>query len=477
MAKDANALKMVNLLVEAAKVDTVYRDVYLRRARNLLGAMLDEFAYRAIGSTGKEIDDLMRRSRAAVVQRDWGQAAEVSAQADRLRQRNAAMGNLAAIGKEVYETDAVIFDPFSPGKHLGPRADANQGAARAQLMDTLASLAKADASQRAFYDARRGYFSGLEVVISETAQKGAQRSRAQVEQLALEAAERGDSAALQQLAKELQQWKVEGATTTAGSADASAVISRYQCPVKLDAPFLPAVIERTRDLGLVEARTAPSPELARVREVIYSHVGQPVPSNPDMEKEGVLRARALAELEIPAELDTEEARVLAGQFIQQIFVNSGGARYVPPLSDETVLIEDFAENESAEAPSKLLQALGLAKHSGLARTEIEAALARFGPQILEERLGLDPIEFRLVCIPYDLYTRFGRDRGFGQWHHWTHFDGYQVMGGNRLRALVGGDGRFGGLYDLVSISPNDAREGVYARFAVVRRARMTARWR
>ena len=477
MAKDANALKMVDLLVEAAKVDTVYRDVYLRRARLLLGAMLDEFAYRAIGSTGKEIDDLMRRSRAAVVQRDWGQAAEVSAQADRLRQRNAAMGNLAAIGKEVYETDAVVFDPFSPGKHLGPRADANQGSARAQLMDTLASLAKADASQRAFYDARRGYFSGLEVVISETAQKGAQRSRAQVEQLALEAAERGDSAALQQLAKELQQWKVEGATTTAGSADVSAVISRYQCPVKLDAPFLPAVIERTRDLGLVEARTAPSPELARVREVIYSHVGQPVPSNPDMEKEGVLRARALAELEIPAELDTEEARVLAGQFIQQIFLNSGGARYVPPLSDETVLIEDFAENESAEAPSKLLQALGLAKHSGLARTEIEAALARFGPQILEERLGLDPIEFRLVCIPYDLYTRFGRDRGFGQWHHWTHFDGYQVMGGNRLRALVGGDGRFGGLYDLVSISPNDAREGVYARFAVVRRARMTARWR
>jgi hypothetical protein len=102
---------------------------------------------------------------------------------------------------------------------------------------------------------------------------------------------------------------------------------------------------------------------------------------------------------------------------------------------------------------------------------------RFGPQILEDALALDSVEFRLVCIPYDLYTRFGRERGFGKWAHWTHFDGYQVMGGNRLRALVGGDGRFGGLYDLVSISPSDAREGVYARFAVVRRARMTLRWR
>jgi hypothetical protein len=50
------------------------------------------------------------------------------------------------------------------------------------------------------------------------------------------------------------------------------------------------------------------------------------------------------------------------------------------------------------------------------------------------------------------------------------------MAANRLRALAGGDGRFGGLADLVSISPTDAREGVYARFAVVRRARMILRW-
>jgi hypothetical protein len=169
--------------------------------------------------------------------------------------------------------------------------------------------------------------------------------------------------------------------------------------------------------------------------------------------------------------------VLAGQFIQQIFINSGGARYLPPISAETVLYEDFAENEAADAPSKLLAALGLAKRSGLSRTEIESTLLRFGDQILGERLGLDPIVFRLVCIPYDLYGRLGRERGFGNWPHWTHFDGYQVMAGNRLRALVGGDGRFGGIFDLVSISPSDARDGVYARFAIVRRARMTLRWR
>jgi len=474
MAQDAGALKVVGLLLEVAKLDTVYRDDHLRRARQLLGPSLDETAYRAIGSTETEMNELMARSRTAALHRNWAEAAKLSERIDGLRQRQVRMGSLANIGKEVYEAGMVVFDPFSPGKHLGAHAQAAQAAARTQVMAALASLAKTDDGNAAFYEKRRSYFFALEVQSAGASEKGPQRNRAQAEQLALEAAERGDVSALQRLATELRDWKESGGA--AASVGAPAILSRYKCPVDLSTRLSPQVVERARELGLADAQTAPAPELARVVEVIYAHVGQPAPSNPDLEREGVLRARAMAELEIPKELDTEEARVLAGQFIQQIFVNSGGARYLPPLSAESVLIEDFAEDESADAPSTLLAALGLAQRNGRARTEIEAALMRCGPDIVESRLGLDPTEFRLVCIPYDLYTRFGRDRGFGKWHHWTHFDGYQVMGGNRLRALVGGDGRFGGLYDLVSISPSDSREGVYARFAVVRRARMTVRW-
>jgi len=348
------------------------------------------------------------------------------------------------------------------------------GATRAQI-DALASVAKMNAGASAFYEKRRSYFSGLEVKSAAISQKDLKQDRSRAEQLALEAAERGDAAALQRLATELRDWKESKASTT--TASAPVMLSRYECPIDLSVPFSPQVVDRARELGLVEARTAPFPELATVREVIYSHVDQPVPSDPAMEREGVLRARALAELQLPAELDVEEPRVLAGQFIQQIFINSGGVRYLPPLATETVLLEDFAENESADAPSKLLAALGLAKRKGLSRAEIESALMQSGSEILKNVLGLDPLEFRLICIPWDLYVRFGRDRGFAKWSHWTHFDGYQVMGGNRLRALAGGDGRFGGESDLVSLSPSDAREGVYTRFAIVRRARMTLRWR
>ena len=475
MAKDANTLKIVGLLVEVAKLDTVFRDIHLRRARELLSTTFDEAAYRAVGSGEKEIDDLTRRSRTAVLHRDWAQAAELSARIESQRQWLAASRNLAAMGKEVYEAEPIVFDPFSPGKHLGPQAQVGQAELRTQLTDALASLAKLDSAANTFYEKRRNYFATLQLKSAVIAQKGAQRDRAQVEQLAMEAAERGDAAALQRLAKELKDWKESG--VPAASENAPVMLSRYECPVNLAEPFPPKVIERARDLGLVEGRTAPVGEFAKVREAIYTHVDQPVPSNPAMEREGVLRSRALAELGIPAELDTEESRVLAGQFIQQIFVNSGGARYLPPQTAETVLWEDFAENDSADQPSKLVAALGLAKRNGCSHAEIESALMRSGAEIVEKLLGLDPVEFRLVCIPYDLYARFGRERGFGRWPHWTHLDGYQVMAGNRLRALAGGDSRFGGLYDLVSISPSDGNEGIYARFAVVRRARQTLRWR
>jgi hypothetical protein len=45
-----------------------------------------------------------------------------------------------------------------------------------------------------------------------------------------------------------------------------------------------------------------------------------------------------------------------------------------------------------------------------------------------------------------------------------------------VRALVGGDARYGGLTDLLSIDVADQRDSVIARFAVIRRARQVARW-
>jgi hypothetical protein len=422
----------------------------------------------------KELDELVRHTRSAVVQFDWEKAAELSSQADRMRKAIDAQAGIARLAQHVYEADVVAFDPFSPGKHLGTQAQAAQPGLRAQLLETLASVGKVDTTFGAFYEQRRGYFSGLELASGADSTRTHSRSRVELEQLALEAAERGDITAIQRIAKELRDYKDGGEKTGTTS---SVVKGRYECPLNLESPFPIDASARARELGMVEHHFAARPDVRAAIEVIYTHAWDPIPTSPELEHEGVLRTRVLAESKVSPEFATEEFKVLGAQLIQQIFINSGGARYLPSISAETALVEDFPENDTADAPSKLLSMLRLPCRRGLARAEIENALVRFGAPILADELNLDPVEFRLVCIPYDLYMRLGPDRGWGQWHHWTHFDGYQVMHGNRLRALVGGDGRFGGVADLVSISRTDARDSVYARFAVVRRARMVARWR
>jgi hypothetical protein len=474
MSETAAPITDVSILVEAAKTDTIYRDVYLRRARELLSPMLDEASYRALGSTQKQIDEVVRRTRSAVLKHDWAEAGELAAQAEQMRKRIDALARVSGLGRDVYDSDPVAFDPFSPGKHLGTHAQPMQAELRAKLLEALTSLGKVDATFGAFYEQRRGYFSGLELASSADSTTTHSRSRVELEQLALEAAERGDITAIQSIAKELRDYKDGGENTGATS---SVVKGRYECPLNLESPFPRNASAGARELGMVEHHFAALPDVRAAIELIYTHAWDPIPTSQELEHEGVLRTRVLAESKVPPEFATEEFKVLGAQFIQRIFINSGGARYLPCISAETALVEDFPENDTADAPSKLLSALSLPHRRGLARTQIENALMRFGANVLAEQLSLDPIEFRLICIPYDMYMRLGRDRGWGQWPHWTHFDGYGVVQGNRLRALVGGDGRFGGVTDLVSISRTDARDSVYARFAVVRRARMVARWR
>jgi hypothetical protein len=157
-------------------------------------------------------------------------------------------------------------------------------------------------------------------------------------------------------------------------------------------------------------------------------------------------------------------------------VNSGGARHLPKLVAEDVLVEDFPDpKEAEETPSsELLAILRLPARRGLSRIAIEQALLAHGADVLDTQLGLNPLEFRLVCIPPDVHLRLGERESWGRQPVWTHFDGYIVMADGRLRALAGGDVRYGGLYHLLGISRDYDSDRVMARFAVVRRARMVA---
>jgi len=176
---------------------------------------------------------------------------------------------------------------------------------------------------------------------------------------------------------------------------------------------------------------------------------------------------------VPADVAAVFAETVS-LFALHLYVNSAGVRYVPiPAPRESALVETYAEGDETVTP--LLRELGLERRRGVARDDIESRLQKHGARIVGELLGLDPLAFRIVCVPPDVFVRVGRDRGWGSRPEWTHFDGYQVMRGGRIRALVGGHKQYGGLYDLASISRDDARDNTLVRFAVVRRERLGVR--
>jgi len=326
---------------------------------------------------------------------------------------------------------------------------------------------------------RGAFFAGLSLASRRSAAAPVSaKSSAEIQQLAVQAAQQGDTSQLRLYAQELSARQAkEAASAGPNSHTQTAATAAYHYPVDLSAPFSDEVAQRARALGLVVARAEPPPQSAPLFDFVTTGIWQANVSDTEATHEGIVRAEAMVDTSgFPPEM-SGPLKDLVGALLQNPFINSGGARYIPPFSAEAVLIEDFPEDQEAPATGELLSALGLTRRRALARLEIEAALLQHGVGLLQERLLLDPTEFRLVCIPHDLYIGLGRNRGWGKQQLWTHFDGFQVFKNGQLRALVGGDVRFGGLSDFVSIDTSDQRESVIARFAVIRRARQVARWR
>ncbi len=482
-SSSVSSIEVARMLIDVADTDTVYRDVYLRRARAFLSHDVTIDQYRGFQGVQQQIEKIVAASRAATALQDWKLVQQLASQADELRHTALTQGALVAIGELVYDAPSVAIDPFS----LGLAGTGPSGAALADIRDkavaTFAKLVTADPQQSAFYEDRRRFLSALAVAVRRSDAASATGNRTQsiadLERLAYEAAQRGDVAELKRLAGEiLAQQATEGAKTTTAAMDAgpTGVASLGGCPVDLGAPFAPEVVARARTLGLAVVMMQPDPQAAPLIDYVTARITQPGLQAVESEFEGTMRIEALVDKStLPSEI-AESAKTLVAQFVHQTFVNSGGARYSPPFAAEAVLVEDFTEG-TEPANHALAEALGIGGRRGLAREDIETALLANAAAVLEEQLGLDPKEHKLVCTPPDVYARFGRECGWGKQQQWTHLDGYQVLKNGRLRALVGGDVRYGGVTDLTSIGASDKRDSVVARFAVVRRARLVARWR
>ncbi len=454
--------KAADALQALTRIDTLFADLHLQRARELLSTELGEADFRALARAQTEADLLPDRIRGAMGIQDWKVVQELSARLASLRRRLSDTQDLRAVAEHVYDFDEVLVDPFSPGlRALAGVASSGLPALRDAGVRHLEALCAADPAWRDLYESRIQALRTLQVDGgAEPARGDAGDDPARLQAEALQALARGDLRRVQEISARLQRGAPSPGPAAAGPARGHGPTARELTLVLPD-----EAIARARPLGLAPVH------MTSVRgdvEEIFRNAWQPRPGG--TEDAGV--APVHLSVELPGDVP-EALRDHLGMYLDRPFVNSSGGRYLPPLGEEDLLVEDHDEPPAGSAPANLplLDRLGLDRRSGLSRARLERALLGKGPAVVSA-LGLDPRAFRLVCVPPDVYVRVGQERGWGNQPQWTHLDGYMFQN-RRWLALAGGDARFGGVYDVVGLGRDNDLDNLVARFAVVQRRRLS----
>lgn len=450
-----NGARVAQELLEVAKGDTAFADLYLQRARELLAPELTEAQYLGLQDLDRELEALTKRISEAVEARLWNIVADLTSRAADVKRTLSERTPIRAIAAGVFGFDPVLVDPFSPGiSSFAGVAEHELPALRDATVRRLERLQQADRHWAEFYEVRRKALSDLRLMGASAAARDTVSALATLETRIQKALADGDLPQVHQLSTQLSE-------AEARAPDGAGEGPTLSAPPALLKPFPSAVSLQARKLGLAPQRMESLYEDLRTRFRPSWSVALGDPSGNTMR----------VSMTFPC--DTDEAlRDALLLFSNRPIVTSAGTRYIPSLVEEDVLVEDFDEESTTEAArSQLVTALGLPRRCGLTRNQIELALRGRGAAVVSE-LGLDPREYRLVSVPPDVYHRVGQKMGWGKQPVWTHFDGYVISRDRKLMPLAGGDVRFGGVGDVVALSPEYDSERLLARFAVVQRRRL-----
>ncbi len=450
-------------LVNLSTSDMLYADQYLRRAEVLLPTVCTLEQYLAVQHDQENVPRLTKELRQAAERSDWARARSLAQQAAQTRERVVAGSELFHIADAIYGPRVIHADASALGlTGIVVHPAANLLAARDAALDRLRFLLAHDSEWAPFYSGRIAHFERLQVITDEN--PGTLVDRTELQERLLQAVDEADFALVQRLVDTI-------------ATHGEAATGRLRAPRRAD--------RRVQEL----AAAFPDPAASRASELGLKP--QTLAANKGFNEylscccaeRATFPESVLSETHRKAETCTcghacppdvhDSLRDNLDLLLLHPFISSVGTRYLPWFGAETLLIETFPETEP-DARAGLLTALGLQRRRGLPRIAIEDALLTNGSRVCTQ-LGLDPAEFTVACIPFDAYLRLAPQYQWGQHQLWTHFDGYQVSRQVHLRALVGGDARYGGPDDLCSIERDYEVEHLTVRFAVVRRQRFMTR--
>jgi hypothetical protein len=436
---------VVRALVAVADADLLYADRYLDRAAALLAPLCPLERFGGLEAASRALPRLTGDLRQATEHGDWERVHALAREAQLLRDRLQGTEDILRLGAAVYGPrqvrgrEAALLLAGVLGR---PRSRLEEE--RAATVSRLRLLVAHDAAWGPFYAERLSHFELLPLVavLEEAPSVDGEALRRQL----LHALEGGEFSEVARLAEAMR-----GRGRAHGGPSIPARAATGGDRWRLHAPLPAASLGPAAELGLVPRALRADPQLGGL-------VGGWIDASaaPSPESQGV----------------RPELRDSLRRLLDRLVVNFAGRRYVPTFGDEELLVETFGEDEP-DTRSALLDLLGLPRRRGLPRLLIEDALRRRNARVCDA-LGLDVLEFTVACIPFDAYVRLAPGEGWGRKPLWTHFDGYQLLRDQQLRALVGGDVRYGGADDVCSVGVGYDSEHLTARFVVVRRGRFAA---
>lgn len=460
---DSTALDLVEKLVALADIDTGYGDCYLHWARVALEPSLPYEDFATLQHMEDQVRNLPHQIKNALELNAWQKVQDLSRSFRIQQERLAAKNRLYQVGTKIYSDDISSWDPFDSHLPHGSNASkAHLPRLQEKALQLSTDLIHSFPAQAEFFKKRSRQLERLQLH-TPSSQESPKLTRGNLQQQADAALSAGNFKQLEILAKQLTS--PEDTVVPDQAREGEPAESKPDLP-DLSCTFPAGSIEKAGHFGMVQAT-------AERWHDLYQHLQRYLlddfyccgSSPPGL-------SQRLHDLDLPP--GTPEAlKSRVRFFLQHIFINSAGNRFIPSLVAEDLLVEEFPDFDPGSEPQcgPLLERLGLPRRCHLTRRRIERALMQHGFTLLQE-LGLDPLNFRLVCIPPDLHLRLGKTFGWGENPIWTHYDGYQVMPNRQLRALAGGDVRFGGIYDLVSLGYDYESSQTMVRFAIVQRKRM-----
>src|SRR5688572_22788906 len=111
-----NTLTTVARLVEIGALDTLFKDLYLQRARTQLSTVFSRGSYDAFKQNSAQIPWVEQQLRASVERSEWQRVSQLTERLRELRASVAAGSQMSKLGETVYEQAAdVPIDVFASG--------------------------------------------------------------------------------------------------------------------------------------------------------------------------------------------------------------------------------------------------------------------------------------------------------------------------------------------------------------------------